>query len=190
MLVATPPAMRIDAATEMARRISPNESATMGRANTANVTPIRSPVRSSPARSLRSDCRLTDRPRTTIASVCVPIASARYTMAGTKYAIARLLSSTRSKRETTTAASMLPARPTRSHGNRCRARRVGGSSSALRSRALSRLIPASRWRSSTCSWRKMSISERAGTAPIKWRASSTTATEVARCRYASAATCS
>jgi len=55
-----------------------------GKLRPPRESPIRNPVLNSLARDLRKVAVLNERPLTAIASVCVPIASAKYTMPGTK----------------------------------------------------------------------------------------------------------
>ena len=63
---------------------------------------------------------MSDSRRTAIASVCVPIASARYTIPGTKNATAIVELRVDSKAAIAAVASALPASPTRSQGSRWR----------------------------------------------------------------------
>ena len=160
--------------TAMASRGSPNTSQIIGNASSASTTPMSKPVRSSLPISRPMPTWLSDKPRTATASLCVPIASARYTSPGTKNASSGLTVSADSKRATMKVATMLPPSPTTSHGSRWRARRSGASSSAFRESADSRVMPARRCRSSTCSRRRMSINVVDATTPTRRPASSTT----------------
>ncbi len=95
------------------------------------------------------------------------MASARYTSPGTKKAIDGCKASVCSKRATMKVARKLPSSPASSQGRRCRRRRMGGSSIASRACRPSRVMPAKRWMSSTCSRRRMCSSAEAGTTPTR-----------------------
>ena len=95
---------------------------------------------------------------------------------GTKNANAGLAASADSKRATTKVETMLPPSPTISHGKRWRARRVGGSSMASHAWSASRVMPARRCKSSTCSRRRTVVSLAGPTTPTSRPTESATGT--------------
>ena len=80
LLIATAamaPAAKMAIATAAARRTSPKATHTGRKAISPRVAPIAMPVRNSPPSKWPMPERVSDRPRTATASVCVPMASAR-----------------------------------------------------------------------------------------------------------------